>query len=209
LRNTWAPELSIAARRKLWLLGSGAQTLLKDNPGYYESLLELVPSYPNPNFYQIELDLHRTFSTNENLDHHTKSNRDILRRVLTAYIKRNPTVGYWQGMNFIVAVLITQFSEEEVFWILCQIIETILPLDYFSIMTGVKVDQKCFETLIRSHLPKVYEHMIENNFQMESFNTNWFLWIFSNTLELGLTVDGQVSFGINKFFRSRILESWV
>lgn len=78
----------------------------------------MVPSYPNPNFYQIELDLHRTFSTNENLEGHTKTNRETLRRVLSAYIKRNPTVGYCQGMNFIVAVLITQFSEEEAFWIL-------------------------------------------------------------------------------------------
>lgn len=40
--------LSPEMRSKLWLLGSGAETLLKDNPGYYHKLLERVHGYPNP-----------------------------------------------------------------------------------------------------------------------------------------------------------------
>jgi hypothetical protein len=41
-----------------------------------------------------------------------------LRRVLSAYVKRNPTVGYCQGLNFIAAVLLTKLREEEAFWVL-------------------------------------------------------------------------------------------
>lgn len=107
---------------------------------YYQSILEDMPGYPNPCLYQIELDLHRTFNSED----HTLSKETEwkLRRVLTAYVKRNPTVGYCQGMNFVAAILLKQLSEEQAFWTLCQIIEYILQPDYFTLMTGVIVDQK-------------------------------------------------------------------
>ena len=65
-----------------------------------------------------------------------------MRHVLTAFIMRNPTVGYCQGMNFLCARLLTCLDEEQAFWVLCQIIEELLPLDYFSNLIGVLVDQK-------------------------------------------------------------------
>lgn len=67
-----------------------------------------------------------------------------LKKVLDAYVKRNPTVGYCQGMNFIVGRLLQFMNEEESFWTLCMIIETILPIDYYSNMIGVLIDQKIF-----------------------------------------------------------------
>ena len=146
---------------------------MKDNPGYYDELLHNFPSYPNPCIYQIELDLKRTFSSDNNF--WTDQNDLKLRRVLSAYIRRNPTVGYCQGMNFITAVLITQLEEEEAFWVLCQIIETLLPVDYFTMMTGVVIDQRAFEALLEQYYPDVYRHMIKHTFQPESFTTQWFV----------------------------------
>jgi hypothetical protein len=57
-------------------------------------------NYPNPSFSQIELDLRRTFYELKI----SKSESLIckLRNVLTTYTKRNPTIGYCQGMNFLV-----------------------------------------------------------------------------------------------------------
>ena len=63
-----------------------------------------------------------------------------LKNVLYTYVKRNPTVGYCQGMNFIVGRLLQYMNEEETFWTLAMIIETILPMDYFSNMVGVLID---------------------------------------------------------------------
>ena len=163
------------------MFGSGAYTLMVDNPNYYEQLLNQVPQYPNPCFYQIELDLHRTFSSDENF--YTKINEDKLRRILSAYIKRNPTVGYCQGLNFITAVLITQLSELESFWVLCQLIESILPVDYFNLMTGVVVDQKVLWILLEDHFPDIHKHMLKHNFQSESFTTQWLVCLFANTLK--------------------------
>ena len=51
-------------------------------------------------------------------------------------------MGYCQGVNFIAARLLTCMKEEEAFWVLNQIIEKYLPLDYYSNMVGVLVDQK-------------------------------------------------------------------
>ena len=41
-----------------------------------------------------------------------------LRNVLTAFVVRNPTVGYCQGVNFIAARLLCCMDEEEAFWVL-------------------------------------------------------------------------------------------
>lgn len=62
-----------------------------------------------------------------------------------AFSRRNPFIGYCQGLNFIAYFLLTmQFQEEEAFWILSQITETIIPMDYYTNMIGVACDQQIF-----------------------------------------------------------------
>lgn len=87
-----------------------------------------------------------------------------MRNVLTTYVKRNPTVGYCQGMNFIVGRLLKFMNEEEAFWTMTMILETILPLDYYSNMIGVLIDQKVFFELLKKKLPDVVEHLTKMNF---------------------------------------------
>ena len=93
-------------RRHLWLRASGALAVmsLEENKHYYRNLKNQAMSYPNPCFNQIELDLRRTFTELKI----QKSERLIikLRNVLTTYTKRNPTIGYCQGMNFLVGRLL-------------------------------------------------------------------------------------------------------
>ena len=63
-----------------------------------------------------------------------------LRNVLSTFVKRNPTIGYWQGMNFVVGNLLKYLNEEESFWVFVSITENILPIDYYSDMLGILVD---------------------------------------------------------------------
>ncbi|CAI2360135.1 unnamed protein product [Moneuplotes crassus] len=182
LINKKTSSITDEQRSKLWLIGSGAETLRQDNPGYYKKLLDRVQGYPNPSFPQIHLDLHRTFGTDESF--YTKEKEETLKRVLSAYVLRNPTVGYCQGLNFITAGLISQLTEEQTFWMLCQIIETLLPTDYFNLMTGVLIDQKVFETLLAEHFSDVHKHLKKCGFQLKSFTTQWFICIYANTLKL-------------------------
>jgi hypothetical protein len=61
-----------------------------------------------------------------------------LRNVLCAYAIRNPRLVYCQGLNYIVAYfLINNYTEVEAFWTLTQLIEKILPTDYYVDMGAV------------------------------------------------------------------------
>jgi hypothetical protein len=89
---------------------------------------------------EIEKDVRRTFGSGYNPE---KLENDIsrMRNVLNAFGLRNPIVGYCQGFNYIVArMLAAELTEEECFWLMCQIIESLLPLDFYAKMIGLCVD---------------------------------------------------------------------
>ena len=167
--------------RRLWLKCSDAMAQKISNPGYYESLKKSAMVYPNPCFGQIEVDLDRTFphiTDQAQLESFTTP----LRNVLTAFIIRNPTVGYCQGMNFIAARLLVCMSEEEAFWTLNQIIEKYLPLDYYSNMVGVLVDQKVLQIFMQKRLPKLVEHLAANDFSLDLVAFQWIVCLFASNL---------------------------
>lgn len=58
-------------------------------------------------------------------------------------------------MNFIVGKLLKYVNEEEAFWIFVSITECILPIDYYSDLLGILVDQKVFEKILTSMYPKM------------------------------------------------------
>ena len=95
-------------RKKLWLLCSGAKNDKIENPQYYQKLVELSKDVNSLYSKQIEKDLKRTF-LNNNINEE-KINQ--LRRVLISYSIRNSSIGYCQGLNFIVNNLIEVLENE-------------------------------------------------------------------------------------------------
>lgn len=79
----------------------------------------------------------------------------MLRRVLTAYSTRNPALGYCQGMNFLAAFLLLWTPEEQAFWLLCFIVEDVLPDHFGRNMIGSMIDQKVFIHYMQVRLPPV------------------------------------------------------
>jgi hypothetical protein len=110
-----------------------------------------------------------------------------LRNVLYAFAKRNPTIGYCQGINFLTAHLLSWLSEEEAFWTLCCLIESILPLDYYSGMIGVLIDQKLFTRFIKTIMPAFWDHLKKLSLDPSLISLQWFICLFSYNLKSKVT----------------------
>lgn len=111
----------------------------------------------------------------------------MLKNVLTAYVRRNPTLGYCQGLNYIVGHLLRYMGEEEAFWMLCTIIEQVLPLDHYLCMIGTLVDQKIFARLIRKTLPKVWSVLKKYKVNPNMITIQWVVCLFSQNLQAEVT----------------------
>ncbi|OVA09945.1 Rab-GTPase-TBC domain [Macleaya cordata] len=128
---------------------------------------------------QIEKDLPRTFPGHPALD---EDGRNALRRLLTAYARHNPSVGYCQAMNFFAGLLLLLMPEENAFWTLVGIIDDYFDGYYSEEMIESQVDQLVFEELVRERFPKLVNHLDYLGVQVAWFTGPWFLSIFVNML---------------------------
>ncbi|XVF83363.1 hypothetical protein PTKIN_Ptkin16aG0480200 [Pterospermum kingtungense] len=128
---------------------------------------------------QIEKDLPRTFPGHPALD---DDGRNALRRLLTAYARHNPSVGYCQAMNFFAALLLLLMPEENAFWTLTGIIDDYFDGYYSEDMIESQVDQLVFEELVRERFPKLVNHLDYLGVQVAWVTGPWFLSIFMNML---------------------------
>ena len=62
-------------------------------------------------------------------------------------------------MNNIVAKLIVCMSEEDAFWTFCQTIEQLLPLDYYSNILGVLVEQQVLDHIMAHRFKVLQNHL--------------------------------------------------
>ncbi|KAJ6362275.1 hypothetical protein OIU78_002641 [Salix suchowensis] len=128
---------------------------------------------------QIEKDIPRTFPGHPALD---ERGRDSLRRVLVAYARHNPSVGYCQAMNFFAGLLLLLMPEENAFWTLVGILDDYFDGYYTEEMIESQVDQLVFEELIREKFPKLVNHLDYLGVQVAWISGPWFLSIFINML---------------------------
>ncbi|OMP03628.1 hypothetical protein COLO4_10298 [Corchorus olitorius] len=158
--------------------------------GYYEDMLSQEAnddddqrSNPSGVFSkwrkQIEKDLPRTFPGHPALN---DNGRDSLRRVLLAYARHNPSVGYCQAMNFFAGLFLLLMPEENAFWALVGIIDDYFDGYYTEEMIESQVDQLVFEDLMRERFPKLVNHLDYLGVQVTWLAGPWFLSIFVNML---------------------------
>lgn len=167
-------------RGEIWYISSGAKKEHKEHPNYYSFLLNDYPANITlPNEKQIDLDVVRTFQNDPFF--RNEQIKQKLRRILLCYSKRNLSIGYVQGFNFIVGRLLKIIEDEEkIFWILVQIIEYILPINYFSEMAGVMIDVDILVCI----LEQIYECDLKNKMKEGSYMFiknilfQWFLSLF-------------------------------
>ncbi|KAJ0124692.1 TBC domain-containing protein [Diaporthe amygdali] len=173
--------IPVLIRSKIWAECSGALNMRI--PGYYDDLVNRAELDDNPEVaQQIRADINRTLT--DNIFFRKGPGVQKLNEVLLAYSRRNPEVGYCQGMNLITAnLLLIMPSAEEAFWILVCIIEKILPSGYYDhSLLASRADQQVLRGYVAEVLPRLSAHFDELGIALETMTFQWFLSVFTDCL---------------------------
>ncbi|XP_053683570.1 TBC1 domain family member 9 [Sabethes cyaneus] len=166
-------------RREVWMTFSGAIHMKLMNPGLYKELVQRAKDQQSSTFDEIERDLHRSLP--EHPAFQTNIGIMALRRVLQAYALRNPEIGYCQAMNIVSSVFLIYCDEEDAFWILCCLCESLLPDYYNDKVVGAQIDQGSLDELITTHLPNLHVKLGDLG-MIRMISLSWFLTIFLSVM---------------------------
>ncbi|KAF9458407.1 rab-GTPase-TBC domain-containing protein [Collybia nuda] len=175
--------IPLVYRSKVWLECSGGLEMRE--PGVFGELVEVkgVGKEGQAVEGEIEKDVGRTMPLNVFFGG-DGAGVDKLRRVLVAYSRRNPAVGYCQGMNLVTStLLLVHADEEEAFWTLCAIVEKILPEDFFS--PSLLPSRACPLVLldyVQELIPRLHAHLTELGVDLAAICFSWFLSLFTDCL---------------------------
>lgn len=174
--------IPVALRSKIWSECSGASSMRV--PGYYDDLVKGVGgTEPDASVVaQIDMDINRTLT--DNVFFRKGPGVTKLKEVLLAYSRRNPEVGYCQGMNLITAsLLLITPTAEDTFWLLTSMIEVILPQHYYDHgLMASRADQAVLRQYISQVLPKLSDHLENLGVELEALTFQWFLSVFTDCL---------------------------
>ena len=117
-------------RSEYWYIITGAKIECRNNPGYYQKLVDLSPKFfPYcPYSSMMTADIERLKKSGKIEFFKAQENCDKLTNILNAFTLRNsPSIGYRQEFVFIAGILFTvMLDEEKNFWTLTKIIEDLL-----------------------------------------------------------------------------------
>ena len=178
LKNLLIKENPNKYRLQFWLALSGASREKALHKGYYYKLNYQYPPYiPSKCESVINADLKRTCPNEEYFK--LPENKKKLKNILMAYTRRNSKIGYCQGFNFIVAKLLLLFkNEQDVFWLFVQIIENILPCDYYSELVGIMGDCSLCLKILKESNKKIMKKFEGFEIILNNLLYKWFISLF-------------------------------
>ncbi|TKS65012.1 TBC1 domain family member 2A [Collichthys lucidus] len=167
-----------------WMVRTRTRTIREHHPQRYQQLCEKSRTSPHSVSRQIQLDLHRTLTTNQHFSSPSSPALQQLRRVLLAFSWQNPAIGYCQGLNRLAAIaLLVLQSEEDAFWCLVTVVETIMPQDYYTKnLVASQADQRVLKDFLSEKLPRLAVHFEDHSIDVSLITFNWFLVVFVESL---------------------------
>ncbi len=119
----------------------------------------------------------------------TKTGKDELSRVLTAFASRVPAIGYNSPMSHVAAFLLLFYPEERAFWMLCSLIDIILPQDYYTnSLLGARADAQLVKILVFQRLSRLHAHLNKHNMDVSIVALRWLMPLYLTTLPLHVCI---------------------
>jgi hypothetical protein len=132
---------------------------------------------------QIDIDLTRTFPGVEYFTDGQGVN--ALRRVLMAFVKYHYQLGYVQGMNYLVCVLLWHASEVDAFWLFVILMDEYkLRENYLFRFPGLTKHCELTELLLSVYMPKLYLQFSKCDIMVQMFATDWYLTLFTSLVPI-------------------------
>ena len=171
-------------RRFVWSVFLGSPVIDPRNTSRHKEAYWNLTRVPIRNDMSdvISRDLGRTFPTHCLFRDSATIGQTSLRRVLHAYCAFDEELGYCQGMGFIVAVLLLQAPEEEVFWMLVQLMFSGTFGMRQLYLPGFPLLQKffvVFRGLIKNLMPVLGAHLEAEGVDVSFFAAQWFMTLFA------------------------------
>ncbi|ANQ09747.1 GTPase activator protein [Plasmodium coatneyi] len=133
----------------------------------------------------IKKDMNRTYPKHILFKNNYEQGQQILFNILKAYSNYNKSLGYCQGMAFIVATFILYMNEEDAFYMLVGLIEKYHLNDLFSSdMSLLNEDLFILDQLLLLFFPRIYFHLRKENVHSSMFASQWFVTLFSYSISI-------------------------
>ncbi|XP_036153844.1 small G protein signaling modulator 3 isoform X3 [Myotis myotis] len=112
-----------------------------------------------------------------------KRNSELSYREMVKNSSNDETIAAKQ----VAACLLLFLEEEDTFWMMCAIIEDLLPASYFSTtLLGVQTDQRVLRHLIVQYLPRLDKLLQEHDIELSLITLHWFLTAFASVVHIKL-----------------------
>lgn len=172
-------------RPQMWMRLSGALQKKMSSEMSYKDIVKASSNDALMTSKQIEKDILRTMPTNVCFSHLTSTGIPRLRRVLRGIAWLYPEIGYCQGTGMVVASLLLLMEEEDAFWMMCAIVEDLLPASYYShSLIGINADQRVLRALIVNYLPDVDMSLKEHDIELSLITVHWFITLFATVVHM-------------------------
>ncbi|TRM69972.1 rab-GTPase-TBC domain-containing protein [Schizophyllum amplum] len=199
LSRAIAKGIPSALRGMMWQLMAASK-----DPELESTYLKLLKESSTPHEKAITRDLGRTFPHHAFFTDGQGIGQENLFNVLKAYSLYDTSVGYCQGLPFVVAILLLNMPDEEAFSLLVRLMQDYgLRGHFLPEMPKLQLRLFQFDRLIEELLPVLHVHFLRQGVKSSMFCSQWFLTMFSYRFPLDVVFriyDHVLANGIEAIF---------